>query len=65
MDPTEYATTCLFLGDPGAPPDLTQTATLPRRLLQPLGLLDRLRFAADQDPTNATAPYGTITIEKK
>jgi hypothetical protein len=38
---------------------------LPRKLLQPLGLLDHLKFTADRDPTNPSTPYGTITIEKK
>ena len=65
MDQTEYATACLFLGDPDTPPDPAQAATLPRKLHQPLGLLDRLKFTADRDPANASAPYGTITIEKK
>jgi hypothetical protein len=39
-------------------------ATLPRRLLQPLGLLGQLRFTLDRDAT-ASAPYGTLTIAKK
>jgi hypothetical protein len=65
MDQTEYATTCLFLGDPDTPPDPAQAAMLPRKLLQPLGLLDHLKFTADRDPTNPSTPYRTITIEKK
>jgi hypothetical protein len=65
MDLTEYATICLFLGDPDTPPSPTQPATLPRRLLQPLGLLEHLKFTADRDLANPATPYGTITIEKK
>src|SRR5437764_656002 len=36
MDQTEYVTPCLFLGDPNRRP-AGQPATLPRKLLQPLG----------------------------
>jgi hypothetical protein len=64
MDPTEYATACLFLGDPDTPPDPSRPATFPRKLLQPFGLLQRLRFTLDQDPASG-APYGTLTVEKK
>jgi hypothetical protein len=64
MDPTEYAVTCFFLGDPDTPLVPGQAATLPRRLLQPLGVLGQLRFTCDRDAT-VNAPHGTLTIEKK
>jgi hypothetical protein len=64
MDQTEYAVPCFFLGDPDTPPAPGQAATLPRRLLQPLGLLGQLRFTLDRDAT-ANAPYGTLAVEKK
>ena len=64
MDQTEYFVPCFFLGDPDTPPAPGQAATLPRRLLQPLGLLGQLRFTLDRDAT-ANAPYGTLTVEKK
>ena len=63
MDATEYVVSCFFLGDPqtllSGPP-----ATLPRKLLQPLALLDHLRFHFDKNATVA-APYGELIIEKK
>jgi hypothetical protein len=64
MDATEYVISCLFLGDPDTAPDPNQPAALPRKLLQPFGLLDRLRFMMDRDPNDGT-PYGTLTVEKK
>ncbi len=64
MDRTEYVVTCFFLGDPAAAPNPAVPAFLPRSLLQPLALLDRLRFTADKDPTSA-AIYGEVIIEKK
>jgi hypothetical protein len=64
LDPTEYATACLFLGDPDTPPDPSRPATLPRKLLQPFGLLERLRFTLDKDPASGTM-YGTLAVEKK
>jgi hypothetical protein len=63
MDPTEYAVSCFFLGDPDTPP-AGPVARLPRKLLQPLALLEYLRFTADKDPADGTA-YGTLTVEKK
>ena len=63
MDQTEYVTPCLFLGDPNRRP-AGQPATLPRKLLQPLGLLDQLRFTMDRDPSAATLD-GELLIEKK
>jgi hypothetical protein len=64
MDPDEYAIGCLFLGDPGIPPDPSRPATLPRKLLQPLQLLDRLRFVLDRDPALGHL-YGELVIEKR
>ena len=63
MDLTEYAVACLFLGDPNTLP-AGNLAALPRKLLQPLALLDRLRFSFDKNATVA-APYGEMLIEKK
>jgi hypothetical protein len=40
MDTTEYAVACFFLGDPQTSPT-GNPAALPRKLLQPLALLDR------------------------
>jgi hypothetical protein len=64
MDQTEYAVACFFLGDPDTPPAPGQPATFPRKLLQPLGLLGQLRFTLDRDAA-VSAPYGTLTVEKK
>jgi hypothetical protein len=63
MDQTEYVTPCLFLGDPNRPP-AGQAAALPPKLLQPLGLLDQLRFTMDRDPSAGTLD-GELLIEKK
>lgn len=63
MDLTEYSVACLFLGDPDTPPS-GNPATFPRKLLQPLALLDHLRFQFDKDAT-VGAPYGEMIIEKK
>jgi hypothetical protein len=64
MDQTEYVTPCLFLGDPAVPPAPSRPAGFPRKLLQPLALLDHLRFAIDKDPS-AGSLYGEVIIEKK
>jgi hypothetical protein len=64
MDPDEYAVGCLFLGDPLAPPAPAQQAVLPRNLLQPFQLLDRLRFTMIKDPTTGSL-YGDVIVEKK
>ena len=64
MDPTEYVVTCYFLGDPNASPNPAVAAFFPRALLQPLALLDYLKFTMDKDPTSA-AIYGEVIIEKK
>jgi hypothetical protein len=63
MDSTEYAVACLFLGDAGNPPS-GPPAAFPRKLLQPFGLLNQLRFLFDKDAA-AGAPYGEMIIEKK
>lgn len=64
MDRTEYAVACLFLGDPNVSPTPAQPATFPRQLLQPLALLDQLRFTMDHDPA-AGSLYGELVVEKK
>jgi hypothetical protein len=63
MDLTEYVTPCLFLGDPNTPP-VGPAATLPSKLLQPLALLDQLRFEMKHDPSDGT-PHGMLIVEKK
>jgi hypothetical protein len=63
MDATEYAVPCFFLGDPQTFP-AGNPATLPRKLLQPLALLDRLRFLFDKNASVA-APHGEMIVEKK
>jgi hypothetical protein len=63
MDPTEYGTSCLFLGDPDTPLAVA-SAAFARNLLQPYSLLDQLRFALERDP-QAGALYGTVILEKK
>jgi hypothetical protein len=66
MDQTLYAVPCLFLGDPNTSPGPnTPTAMLPRNLLQPLALLDVLKFSTEKDPGSVGAPYGELIIEKK
>lgn len=62
MDQTEYVVPCLFLGDPDQPPSGPQ-ASFPRNLLQPLALLDSLRFVMEKDPIS-TAIYGYLVVEK-
>jgi hypothetical protein len=64
MDATEYAVSCFFLGNPNSMPNPAVPAFFPRNLLQPLALLDRLKFTADKDPTSA-AIHGEVAIEKK
>jgi hypothetical protein len=63
MDQTEYAVPTLFLGDPDTPPDARQPATFPRKLLQPLALLDWLRFTAEKNPVRGNL-YGELVVEK-
>jgi hypothetical protein len=64
MDQTEYVVACYFLGDPNAPPNPALPAFFPRAFLQPLALLDSLKFTMDKDPTSATLS-GEVIIEKK
>jgi hypothetical protein len=64
MDPTEYVVSCYFLGDPNIAPKPGMPALFPRALLQPLALLDYLKFTMDKDPASA-AIYGEVIIEKK
>jgi hypothetical protein len=64
MDQTEYVVSCYFLGDPNTAPNPATPAFFPRALLQPLALLDYLKFTMEKDPTSA-AIYGEVIIEKK
>jgi hypothetical protein len=64
MDATEYATPCLFLGDPDTPPDPNLPATVPGKLLQPFHLLDQLRFTLGKDPATGSL-YGELLVEKR
>jgi len=64
MDQTEYALACLFLGDPNSRPSVNAPAgVVPRKLLQPLQLLDVLRFEMRKDPAAGLA-YGGMVVEK-
>lgn len=63
MDATEYAVSCFFLGDPNQPPS-GKPPTTPRKLLQPLALLDQLLFSFNKNATPA-APHGEMIIEKR
>ncbi len=64
MDQTEYAVPCLFLGDPWAAPAPGQPALAPRKLFQPLAVLDLLRFTLEKDAASGSL-YGDIVVEKK
>jgi len=63
MDSTEYVVSCYFLGDPNTAPYPAVAAFFPRALLQPLALLDHLKFTMQKDPTSA-AIYGEVIIDK-
>jgi len=65
MDATEYIISCFFLGDPNVVPNPGIKAFLPRALLQPLALLDPLKFTMDKDAGSIGAPHGEVIIEKK
>ena len=64
MDATEYAVSCFFLGNPAVLPNPALPAFLPRALLQPLALLDHLKFTMEKNLTSA-AIYGEVILEKK
>jgi hypothetical protein len=64
MDQTEYHVPCLFLGDPNSRPSVNAPAgVMPRKLLQPLQLLDVLRFEMKKEPAAGFA-YGMLVVEK-
>jgi len=64
MDQTLYAVSCLLLGDPNARPSPNAPkGTLPRNLLQPLALLEKLNFSTKKE--QGGPPYGELVIEKK
>jgi hypothetical protein len=66
MDQTLYTVPCFFLGDPNTPPPPgTPLGQLPRNLLQPLHLLDVLKFSTEKDPASIGAPHGELIIEKR
>ncbi len=65
LDATEYVVPCFFLGDLNRPPTPPQPATSPYKLLQPLGLLDQLRFHFDKDARSIGAPHGVMIVEQK
>ncbi len=66
MDQTLYAAPCFFLGDPNVPPRPgTPRGQLPRNLLQPLHLLDVLKFSTEKDSASIGAPHGEFIIEKR
>jgi hypothetical protein len=64
MDQTIYAVSCLLLGDPNLRPSPhAPAAMLPRNLLQPLALLEKLNFSILK---NQNGPVkGELIIEKK
>jgi hypothetical protein len=63
MDATEYVVSCFFLGDPAVAPPLA--ASFPRALLQPLALLNHLKFTMEKDPAAIGAPHGEVILEKR
>lgn len=64
MDQTEYAVACLFLGDPNVRPGPNAPpSTVAHYLLQPLALLQKLRFTMEKDPTGRST-YGQLVVEK-
>jgi hypothetical protein len=65
MDATEYAVSCFFLGNPAVVPNSAASAFLPRALLQPLALLDHLKFTMAKDPASIGATHGEVIIENK
>jgi hypothetical protein len=66
MDQTVHAVLCFFLGDPVLPPALgTLRGRLPRNLLQPMALLDALKFSIEKDPASVGASHGELIVEKR
>ncbi len=65
MDRTEYVVSCFFLGNPAVPPNPATPALLPRALLQPLALLDHLKFTMEKDPASIGVSHGEVIIEKR
>jgi hypothetical protein len=64
MDQTLYAVSCLLLGDPNVRPSPNAPrGSLPRNLLQPLALLEKLNFSTQKNPGGPA--YGELIIEKK
>lgn len=63
MDQTLYGIPCLFLGDPDVPPAPSHAGAVPKNLLQPLALLDQLRFVMEKDLTGGL-PHGELIVEK-
>jgi hypothetical protein len=63
LPPDDYSIGVLFLGDPDTAPDPQVSATFPRKLLQPLQLLDSLRFTAEKDPAGSLD--GDLIVERK
>ncbi len=64
MDQTLYAVSCLLLGDPNVRPSPNAPGgTLPRNLLQPFALLEKLNFSTQKNPGGPA--YGELIIEKK
>lgn len=60
-----YTVPCFFLGDPNNPPPPgTPKGWLARKLLQPLHLLNLLKFSADKGPMAISDPHGEIIIEE-
>jgi hypothetical protein len=66
MDQTEYAVSCLLLGDHNVRPSPNAPlGSVPRNLLQPLAFLEKLRFTMEKDPTAGPAcTYGQLVVEK-
>jgi hypothetical protein len=65
MDATEYVVSCFFLGDPAVVPSPAVAASFPRALLQPLALLDQLKFRMEKDPAAIAASHGEVIIGKR
>jgi hypothetical protein len=63
MDQTDYAVSCLLLGDPNVRPSPNAPrGTIAHNLLQPLALLQGLRFTMEKDDTGQNR-YGQLVVE--